>query len=171
MRARAKAGLLALAMACLAACAPQPTPPTAPSQPPPTSTGDVATPSAPRSPTASPAAPVESDAPVPTGPTRPPDVTPPVPPRDDPQSSATLLTSCKADTDCEVKDVGSCCGYRPACVNRGARPDPAEVQARCAREGRVGICGFRDIQGCQCVSGQCEATPDANPAAGPLELR
>lgn len=66
-------------------------------------------------------------------------------------------TSCSRDADCVVKDVGNCCGYYPACVNVNSPTDPAAVQAQCAREGTMSICGFPSISGCQCVAGQCQA--------------
>lgn len=65
--------------------------------------------------------------------------------------------SCRADSDCEVKNVGNCCGYFPACVNKDAQPDPAAVQARCAETGMASVCGFREIQACSCVQNRCEA--------------
>lgn len=65
--------------------------------------------------------------------------------------------SCRSDADCTVKDVGSCCGYQPACVNTKSRPDPQAVQAQCAKSGMSSICGFQEISGCQCVKGQCQA--------------
>lgn len=67
-----------------------------------------------------------------------------------------LDRSCRVDSDCAVKDVGNCCGYFPACVNQDARPDPQAVQAACAETGMAGVCGFRDIQACACVSNTCE---------------
>jgi hypothetical protein len=72
-----------------------------------------------------------------------------------------LDRSCKVDTDCAVKDVGSCCGYRPACVNKDAKPDPAAVQAACAANGVMGTCGFREIEACSCVANTCEAAGSA----------
>lgn len=66
-------------------------------------------------------------------------------------------TSCTRDADCVVKDVGNCCGYYPACVNVNSPTDPAAVQAQCAREGMMSVCGFPSISACQCVAGQCQA--------------
>ncbi|MEN1941832.1 hypothetical protein WCE41_11000 [Luteimonas sp. MJ246] len=79
---------------------------------------------------------------------------PPVPsaPADVPD----LDRSCRVDSDCAVKNVGNCCGYFPSCVNTDAEPDPAAVQAACAESGMAGVCGFRDIQACACVSNSCE---------------
>lgn len=67
--------------------------------------------------------------------------------------------SCRSDSDCAVKDAGSCCGYRPVCVNKDTPTFPEKVKAACAKEGRVGICGFQAIDGCQCVAGKCEGVP------------
>ena len=64
--------------------------------------------------------------------------------------------ACKTSADCAVKDAGSCCGYRPVCVNKDTPTFPEKVKAACANEGRVGICGFQAIDGCECVSGKCE---------------
>lgn len=79
--------------------------------------------------------------------------------------------ACSSDADCAVKDVGSCCGYRPACVNAGAETFPEQVKARCAAEGRMGICGFAPVSGCQCVEGQCAARSEAIGPASPRPLQ
>ena len=79
--------------------------------------------------------------------------------------------ACRTDADCAVKDVGSCCGYRPACVSAAAETFPDEVRARCAAQERVGICGFPAISGCQCVSGRCAAAADAQGPASPAPLQ
>jgi hypothetical protein len=74
--------------------------------------------------------------------------------------------SCKVDSDCEVMNVGNCCGYFPACVNSAAQPDPEAVMAQCADSGMASVCGFREIQACSCVNSRCEAI---HQAAVPLE--
>lgn len=74
------------------------------------------------------------------------------------------LLACQADADCAIKDVGSCCGARPACVNKDAKTFPEQVKARCAAEGRMSTCGFTAIEGCTCQAGQC-APIVAGPAA------
>ncbi|MFY2762791.1 hypothetical protein [Arenimonas sp. MALMAid1274] len=68
--------------------------------------------------------------------------------------------SCRSDSDCAVKDVGSCCGYFPRCVNKDARTDPAGVRAQCEKDGMSSICGFPEVSGCQCVQGLCESLTD-----------
>lgn len=65
-------------------------------------------------------------------------------------------TACASDAECAIKDVGSCCGYFPACVNVDSPTFPDKVRADCAAEGRAGICGFPALRGCQCVQGRCE---------------
>lgn len=69
----------------------------------------------------------------------------------------TIDTSCRTDADCTVKNVGNCCGYYPACVNIDSPTDPEGVRARCAKEGRVSVCGFPVISACTCRQGGCEA--------------
>jgi hypothetical protein len=64
---------------------------------------------------------------------------------------------CQADNDCAVKNVGNCCGYYPACVNTNSPTYPEQVRADCAREGKMAVCGFREISACSCNQGRCEA--------------
>jgi len=105
---------------------------------------------------AAPAAPPPTGIP---GRTRPaPPMSQPLPPEVRPERShaPTLNTACRADADCAVKNVGSCCGAMPACVNRNSPTDPAAVQADCKARGLMSTCGFRDIHSCSCVSGGCQ---------------
>ena len=69
-----------------------------------------------------------------------------------------VVTRCKTDAECTIKDVGNCCGYYPACVNVDSPTDPKGVQAQCANSGMASVCGFPAIEGCQCVKGQCTAS-------------
>jgi hypothetical protein len=64
--------------------------------------------------------------------------------------------SCGSDADCTIKDIGNCCGAAPACVNVDSPTDPKGVQAECARKGMASICGFKPIDRCQCVQGECK---------------
>lgn len=111
----------------------------------------------------------ETTTPAPVVPATPP--APPVPEEvapatgSAPASPVKIDTSCRTHADCTVKNVGNCCGYYPACVNVNSPTDPKGVQAECARSGRMSVCGFREISGCQCVNGQCE------PAAGGLDVQ
>ncbi|MCB1560060.1 MAG: hypothetical protein KDI75_03000 [Xanthomonadales bacterium] len=70
--------------------------------------------------------------------------------------------SCNSNDQCVIKDIGSCCGYRPACVNIDSPTDPATVKAACEREGTASICGFPAISACQCVESRCQ--PTGNPS-------
>jgi hypothetical protein len=76
--------------------------------------------------------------------------------------------SCKVDADCAVKNVGNCCGAMPACVNKDSPVDAAAVQSQCAKDGRVGVCGFREISSCSCNAGKCEAADNASRLRGPV---
>lgn len=69
----------------------------------------------------------------------------------------TIVRSCQTDSDCVVKDIGNCCGYFPACVNKNSPTDPEGVKAKCAKEGISSICGFQEIESCSCVQGSCKA--------------
>lgn len=65
--------------------------------------------------------------------------------------------SCQSDADCAVKNVGSCCGYHPGCVNKNSPTDPEGVKAQCAKQGMASVCGFQEISSCSCRQGRCEA--------------
>lgn len=65
--------------------------------------------------------------------------------------------ACTTDAECVVKDIGNCCGYYPACVNRDSPTFPEQVRAACAKSGQAGICGFPVIDGCACEAGVCKA--------------
>jgi hypothetical protein len=64
--------------------------------------------------------------------------------------------TCAVDADCEIKNVGNCCGYYPACVHRDSPTFPEHVQAQCEAEGLASVCGFPDLTGCTCVEGRCQ---------------
>ncbi|WP_462115242.1 hypothetical protein [Lysobacter xanthus] len=95
-----------------------------------------------------------------TAPARPlhaPSMSDPLPPeRAEKANPAAPSRACRTDADCAIKDVGNCCGSAPACVNVKAPVDPAAVKAQCAKQGRASICGFKPIESCSCVAGQCE---------------
>lgn len=74
---------------------------------------------------------------------------------DAPRALPQPSTACRTDADCAVKDVGSCCGAQPACVNKDAPVDPAAVQAECARKGIASTCAFKPVESCSCVAGAC----------------
>jgi hypothetical protein len=93
-------------------------------------------------------------------------ITPPTQPTQPLASGAPAApdASCRVASDCSVKNVGNCCGYYPACVNRDAVVDPDAVRAACERSGMASVCGWRDIQSCECVHNQCRA------ASGPIAV-
>ncbi len=99
----------------------------------------------------------------------------PLPPRRVP-TPVEIDRSCNTAADCTVKDVGSCCGYQPACVNVHSPTDPAAVRAECARRGESSTCGVQEISACQCVQGLCRAQvpaidPPVDPAPQVPEIR
>lgn len=63
--------------------------------------------------------------------------------------------ACRTAADCEVKNVGNCCGYYPSCVNTASPTFPEQVKAECEKQGAMSICGFPQIVGCDCVEGRC----------------
>jgi hypothetical protein len=71
-------------------------------------------------------------------------------PRD--SQPAALDYSCEQASDCEVKDVGNCCGYYPRCVNRASVPPRVECG-----DGIGGVCGWPDITHCECVDNTCRS--------------
>ena len=68
---------------------------------------------------------------------------------------------CTTAADCEVKNVGNCCGTLPRCVNKNATPDLEAVKTLCAKQDVVSVCGFQPIAHCICVSDRCEAPESA----------
>ena len=69
--------------------------------------------------------------------------------------------SCTNDDDCEVMNVGSCCGtYFPKCVNAGFVPDPSKASCQ-DNQGMVGgttTCGYATIDRCGCKTNTDETT-------------
>lgn len=64
--------------------------------------------------------------------------------------------SCSSDADCEIANLGNCCGYYPACVNRNSPTFAERVRAECESRGMSSVCGFPDLAGCTCIEGRCE---------------
>jgi hypothetical protein len=124
-------------------------PPAPASDPPASGTAPAAA-----APAAAPAAPAD---PALAGRTKPaPPMSKPLPPQRVADAPPVLDYACRTASDCAVKNVGNCCGQEPRCVNVNSPTDPAAVQAQCAKEGRMSICGFQPIQGCECRAGRCE---------------
>ena len=78
--------------------------------------------------------------------------------RTDTSRAVLVNRSCRTDADCTVKDVGSCCGTYPACVNVASPTDPRAVQLECARTGMASTCEVPVIDSCTCSNGQCAAS-------------
>ncbi len=98
-------------------------------------------------------------------PAKPPRMSDPLPPQRVPGKPVVVDRSCRTDADCAVKDVGNCCGYYPACVNKDSQTDPAAVRAQCQKQGMASVCGFREIAACTCNAGKCEAAGASTPVA------
>ena len=99
-------------------------------------------------------------------PAKPPRMSDPLPPQRVKGGTVVIDASCRTDADCTVKDVGNCCGYYPACVNKNSPTDPEGVRAQCAKTGMASVCGFREISACSCNAGKCEsADGGAQPVA------
>ena len=62
-------------------------------------------------------------------------------------------------------DVGNCCGYYPACVNKDSPTFPEQVKAQCEKDGMSSICGFQEISACDCIEGRCTAMPGSGAAS------
>jgi hypothetical protein len=73
--------------------------------------------------------------------------------------------ACSVPADCAVKDIGNCCGYYPACVNKDSPTFPEKVKAQCADSGMSSVCGYQDIAACDCIEGRCTALPGSGGAA------
>lgn len=78
-----------------------------------------------------------------------------------------LPLACQTAADCEVKNVGNCCGYYPACVHKDQSVDPEAVQTRCTAEGKSSICGFPEISACACVESRCVNSGIGNSGGDP----
>ena len=73
-------------------------------------------------------------------------------------AAGAVIATCAVDADCVVKNVGSCCGYMPACVHKDSPTFPERVKAECEAKGISSICGFQEPAGCACVDGRCAST-------------
>ena len=63
---------------------------------------------------------------------------------------------CEKDEDCEIKNIGNCCGYYPACVNKNYEPDLEAIQKECDEKGMMSVCGFPVINACECTDSLCK---------------
>jgi hypothetical protein len=60
--------------------------------------------------------------------------------------------ACQVAADCEIKNVGNCCGYYPRCVNKDAVFAPAQCEP-----GEGSVCGWPDIDECACRDNTCRS--------------
>lgn len=63
--------------------------------------------------------------------------------------------SCHVDADCAVKNVGSCCGAYPACVNSASPTFPEKVKEQCGKRNQMSTCNIPVVDACACVEGRC----------------
>eukprot|EP00567_Pseudictyota_dubia_P007383 CAMPEP_0197438982 /NCGR_PEP_ID=MMETSP1175-20131217/5827_1 /TAXON_ID=1003142 /ORGANISM="Triceratium dubium, Strain CCMP147" /LENGTH=104 /DNA_ID=CAMNT_0042968803 /DNA_START=325 /DNA_END=636 /DNA_ORIENTATION=+ len=66
------------------------------------------------------------------------------------------MYQCNSCGDCEVKNVGNCCGYYPKCVNTYFQPDLEKLEEWCANNDVSSVCGWTEIDACVCTEGRCE---------------
>ncbi len=114
------------------------------------------------------AAELATDAIRPQGNPRPaPRMSTPMPPQVlPPQASSSLAVTidyaCHIDSDCAIKDVGSCCGAKSECVNKNSPADPAGVRAQCAKDHLISSCAIRSVTQCGCEQHHCVPTERAS---------
>jgi hypothetical protein len=101
-----------------------------------------------------------------------------LPPQASSSMAVTIDYACHIDSDCAIKDVGSCCGAKPECVNKDSPTDPAGVRAQCAKEHRISSCAIRNLTQCGCEQHHCipkDKTPVGgwigDPPAPPVPVR
>lgn len=155
----ALAALALPALAALAACTgsqvDRGAPPTGDAAQP--APGDGAAPGAPGAPEPAPAPGDATASPAPGAEPGRPGVVTPGGPKQGGGSPGVVDYACATAADCAVKNVGNCCGYYPACVNKDSATYPDQVQAECRARGMAGVCGFPEITSCACVQGRCAA--------------
>ncbi len=69
---------------------------------------------------------------------------------------ASIDYSCKTDSDCEIKDIGNCCGHYLQCINMNSKTDTLLVSSLCEQENAVSICSVQEISSCTCKNRRCE---------------
>lgn len=68
---------------------------------------------------------------------------------------ASIDYTCERALDCEIKDVHSCCGYYPKCVNKNTIANATLVEDLCGQSSFTGYCGYIDIKSCKCENKKC----------------
>lgn len=65
--------------------------------------------------------------------------------------------TCSEHSDCDVKNIGNCCGFYPKCVRADFCPDLEGVDKWCKTNMMMSVCSFSEIHACVCEAGTCEA--------------
>ena len=58
--------------------------------------------------------------------------------------------ACERNSDCQIKNIFSCCGYFPRCANTTANFSPPDCS-----QGQVGVCSLPLIDHCECRQKAC----------------
>ncbi|MDD5194039.1 MAG: hypothetical protein PHF67_05675 [Candidatus Nanoarchaeia archaeon] len=74
---------------------------------------------------------------------------------------ASIDYSCERALDCEIKDIHSCCGYYPKCVNKNSIANATLVSELCSSVSNTGYCGYKNIQSCKCENKKCVGSEEA----------
>jgi len=77
---------------------------------------------------------------------------------------------CNSNADCEIKNVGSCCGEYLSCVNKDVIPDVEAVNKRCEESGISSICDYPVLIYCACVKNKCVSNEQSIERADPIPI-
>lgn len=58
--------------------------------------------------------------------------------------------ACVSNSDCQIKNIFSCCGYFPRCANTAANFAPPDCS-----QGQIGVCSLPLIDHCECRQRVC----------------
>lgn len=65
-------------------------------------------------------------------------------------AAVSALYACQQNSDCQVKNVFSCCGFFPRCANTAANFSPPDCS-----QGQIGVCSLPLIDHCECRQNAC----------------
>lgn len=65
-------------------------------------------------------------------------------------AAANAPFACEANSDCQIKNIFSCCGYFPRCANTAANFAPPDCS-----QGQIGVCSLPLIDHCECRQQAC----------------
>jgi len=77
---------------------------------------------------------------------------------------------CNTNSDCEIKDIGSCCGEYPRCVNKEFIPDIDAVINECKESGISSTCEFPVIIYCACIKNSCVSNDNPFTLIDPIAI-